>query len=629
MAINTHALQAKLTSKEFAFLCFLLVVVFVYRPGHAHAATIDVAAGSSLANPGDNICQINEAIENVNSGTRTYADCIETGSYGSNDTINLPIGTITGPGSSLTSVYKYNNESLKFVGQGRGQSILDGAGLYLVGDGNYTVQDLTMTGYGVEAHNSSNLTIKNVEIDLLSGSGPAILADASNVDIQDSYFHSMLPNGSGYALVNFEAFNNNTFTMNRTTLSDAGQGLLLLLSGSGLEDAASATITNSTFTDLTGLGGLDGSGFFSTATGISAGAITYGSGSVTLNYTTTNNTFSNITNSDNGFVKAAAIREASYFEGSGAATVNHTAHNDLYAVGNGSSAVNYNRFDISALLGSGSGSNGSYTTTSNGGNVSSDNSFASYLTNPMDKHNETSLASFLGVLTDNGGSAPTLALTEGSPAIDAGTNVGGMTTDQRGATRPQGNAFDAGAYESAFSVAFPTLTYPDPIKGSTVTLVLPGGVTNPTVGAVNYTTLPKDGDNKYPAGLTTFTFTTTPGATKAVTLYYDLPGSPADYTARKYNTTTKLYSDIPGATITREDYNGKSMLKLTYSITDGGILDQDGTVNGTIVDPVGLATTNLADTGMNAKLLSVLAAGLLALATSIMVLASRLDRRLR
>jgi hypothetical protein len=295
--------------------------------------------------------------------------------------------------------------------------------------------------------------------------------------------------------------------------------------------------------------------------------------------------------------------------------------------------VDYNRFDIATLLGSGSGfgsgSNGSFTTTSNGGNVSSDTSFASYLTNPSDKHNETSLASFLGVLTDNGGSAPTLALTEGSPAIDAGTSVGGMTTDQRGATRPQGNAFDAGAYESAFSVAMPTLTYPDPVKGSTVTLVLPGDVTNPTVGAVNYTTLPKDGDNKYPAGLTTFTFTTTPGATKTVTLYYDLPGIPADYTARKYNATTKLYSDIPGATLIREDYNGKSMLKLTYQITDGGILDQDGTVNGTIIDPVGLATSKLADTGLNVNVLSVLAAGLLALATSIMVLASRFDRRLR
>ncbi|MFO0955376.1 MAG: choice-of-anchor U domain-containing protein [Candidatus Saccharibacteria bacterium] len=141
------------------------------------------------------------------------------------------------------------------------------------------------------------------------------------------------------------------------------------------------------------------------------------------------------------------------------------------------------------------------------------------------------------------------------------------------------------------------LTYPDPVKGSTVTLVLPGDVTSPTVSAIDPKSLPKDSAGSYPAGLTSFQFTTTPGATKTVTLYYDLPGNPSDYTARKYKTDSKTYSDIPGATITREDYNGKSMLKLTYQITDGGPLDQDGLVNGTVIDPVGLATTSLAPTG--------------------------------
>jgi hypothetical protein len=73
-----------------------------------------------------------------------------------------------------------------------------------------------------------------------------------------------------------------------------------------------------------------------------------------------------------------------------------------------------------------------------------------------------------------------------------------------------------------------------------------------------------------------------------VTLYYDLPGNPSDYIARKHNTTTKVITTISGASITRETYNNKSMIKLTYQITDGGVLDQDGQVNGTIVDPVGI-----------------------------------------
>jgi len=34
---------------------------------------------------------------------------------------------------------------------------------------------------------------------------------------------------------------------------------------------------------------------------------------------------------------------------------------------------------------------------------------------------------------------------------------------------------------------------------------------------------------------------------------------------------------------------GQPVLKVVYSVTDGGPLDEDGTANGVIVDPVGLA----------------------------------------
>ena len=48
--------------------------------------------------------------------------------------------------------------------------------------------------------------------------------------------------------------------------------------------------------------------------------------------------------------------------------------------------------------------------------------------------------------------------------------------------------------------------------------------------------------------------------------------------------------------------NGQPGLQLTYNVTDGGPLDEDGLANGVIVDPVGLAavptTSTLApDTG--------------------------------
>ena len=41
----------------------------------------------------------------------------------------------------------------------------------------------------------------------------------------------------------------------------------------------------------------------------------------------------------------------------------------------------------------------------------------------------------LGPLQSNGGPTPTMALLPGSPAIDAGSNPLGLTTDQRGSSR--------------------------------------------------------------------------------------------------------------------------------------------------------------------------------------------------
>jgi hypothetical protein len=82
----------------------------------------------------------------------------------------------------------------------------------------------------------------------------------------------------------------------------------------------------------------------------------------------------------------------------------------------------------------------------------------------------------LGPLADNGGLTLTQALLPGSPAIDAGTAVPGVTTDQRGVPRPQGNASDIGAFElevphtGFYALSEPSIAY------STATVTLSGNI---------------------------------------------------------------------------------------------------------------------------------------------------------
>ena len=72
----------------------------------------------------------------------------------------------------------------------------------------------------------------------------------------------------------------------------------------------------------------------------------------------------------------------------------------------------------------------------------------------------------LGPLADNGGPTWTHALLEGSPAIDKGVAVAGITTDQRGVARPQGPAPDIGSFEFVDTIK-PTVTGLQPAPTAT------------------------------------------------------------------------------------------------------------------------------------------------------------------
>ncbi|MGH8888688.1 MAG: choice-of-anchor U domain-containing protein, partial [Acidothermaceae bacterium] len=60
------------------------------------------------------------------------------------------------------------------------------------------------------------------------------------------------------------------------------------------------------------------------------------------------------------------------------------------------------------------------------------------------------------------------------------------------------------------------------------------------------------------------------------------------------------FATVDNAEITRTTIGGKAVAIARYPVVDGGPLDSDGTVNGIIVDPVGLARTTEASTAPTA-----------------------------
>jgi hypothetical protein len=142
-----------------------------------------------------------------------------------------------------------------------------------------------------------------------------------------------------------------------------------------------------------------------------------------------------------------------------------------------------------------------------------------------------------------------------------------------------------------------TLSAPGSFDQINVTLSDGANITEGSITSQTKT----DPGYSYPLGLVGLTFSTpdaVPGATVKVQLVFQSNLSPSQVAPRKYNASTKTYSFIPGASVTATTLNGSPALLLTYNVTDGGVLDEDGLKNGVIVDPVGLAVAATPDTGM-------------------------------
>jgi hypothetical protein len=199
--------------------------------------------------------------------------------------------------------------------------------------------------------------------------------------------------------------NDGTLTVNGCTFS-GNIGNNSSFNGGGLVNyGATANLTNSTFSG--------------NETGRYGGGIYVGQGTVNL---------TNCTLANNHAVWGGGLFLES---GSNVTLKNTIAVNNTGTAGGGSANLSGNALVNSASSYNLIGSNGT------GGLTNGTNNNQVGVTNPL-----------LGSLANNGGTAQTIALLPGSPAINAGTNAGAPATDQRGVSRPQQSTVDIGAYES-------------------------------------------------------------------------------------------------------------------------------------------------------------------------------------
>lgn len=216
----------------------------------------------------------------------------------------------------------------------------------------------------------------------------------------------------------------------------------------------------------------------------------------------------------------------------------------LYA--SGSSAVHLiNTIVATNTAAAGPDIQGAITTASHNliGNGTGSSGIANGVDGNLVGTNNSPINPVLGVLQINGGSTPTMALLESSPAQDAGTNDDVPEFDQRGFNRIVNSEVDMGAYEHQVSTTATSLkASPEPSTVNhpvalTATVVGVAEGSNTPVGSVTF----YDGDvvigsRTLSNGSATLVTTTLSGGSHSLTAHYsgDIEGdhefSPSDST---------------------------------------------------------------------------------------------------
>jgi CSLREA domain-containing protein len=423
MSRTTNYLMRSLMLLMLAALVASVVAVVLASPAQAATSTVTTAADEQNT---DAQCSLREAIINANQNDQSGSTDCAAGV--GEDTINFNLGstaTIT-LGSPLPVIAGFHPAGL----------IIDGgsANITISGDNKYpvfqvafvenTLSNLTVAnGEGAGIYNGGTLTVSNSTISGNSGTG---ISNGGTLTVSNSTLSGNSASFGGGGIIN-----GGTLEVNNSTLS--GNSALF---GGGIYNGGTLTVSNSTLsgnsaTSATGGGIMNTSRDTltvsnSTLSGNSAffgGGIFINSGDRPGPVTVSNSTISENSASIAGGIDIRTFQGATF-------------KNTIVAANDASLFVPDMRGGLISqghnLIGQSECTVGCFTNEDLVGTAA----------NPIDP--------MLGPLANNGGPTMTHALLEGSPAIDKGVAVEGITTDQRGFARQQGAAPDIGAFESEF-----------------------------------------------------------------------------------------------------------------------------------------------------------------------------------
>jgi predicted outer membrane repeat protein len=351
------------------------------------------------------------------------SDTIDVAAATYAESLTIPFNlTLKGAKAATTIISGSNKANVLVVGSG--------VGLVL---SNFTIEKGLGYQGGGGVDNSGTITISNSNFYLNTALSGGAIFNTGTATIAGTVFSGNSPYFSGHTASCGAIDNRGTMSITTSTF-DTNTANNNFTAGGAICNGATLTVTDSTFSNNASSGNNSGLG----------GAIFHYAGSLAV----TNSTFS----ANSATTSGGAI----YSEGGTVQISNATFGTNPENIGGGGALANAGSAVLiqnSIVANAGNGGNCSGTITSDGYNLSSDGScdFAS----AGDLNNANPM---LGVLQNNGGPTQTMALQNGSPALDAGNPSGCsdfagnlLTTDQRGRPRPGGgetSGCDMGAYES-------------------------------------------------------------------------------------------------------------------------------------------------------------------------------------